>query len=454
MKLLASLPDHPMRTRGAVEMAGRWKAWKSKSRIPTLPTAPWKSRKTGEIPTFPQLRRRGGWKSGKPKTGFPLSHRPESRSLKPKNKTRLWASPAFRVPTYQRQDPRKETSGSNQTLRLAPYWNRRAVSGSSPTGINSRFQAHSRIWKMLRMHVTIAFTEAVVLRKIPLAESLKIIGRGSLNWLAERPSWSRSRSPTPAPAGASTATTAARATNPATCRPAEYRRYMEALRPCVVQVSGGEPLMRDDVAEIVRADQGRREAAVYHPGFQLVADDRRERYLELREAGIDQFSVSLDFPDERHDEFPRLSRPLPPLEDLIPRLARLGHDDIVLNTCITSENVGEIGAIADKARDWGVNLCYSAYSARRTGCRDYFLDTPEQLAELNAELDRGGGAPRRHQLDRQRAHHARCHPPLFRERRRARLQGRPALPGGDRGWRAAALLHAVPPLPVGRRARA
>jgi hypothetical protein len=34
------------------------------------------SPRTGEIPTFPQLRREaGGWKSGKPKTGFPLSHR-------------------------------------------------------------------------------------------------------------------------------------------------------------------------------------------------------------------------------------------------------------------------------------------------------------------------------------------------------------------------------------------
>jgi hypothetical protein len=35
-----------------------------------------------------------------------------------------------------------------------------------------------------------------------------------------------------------------------------------------------------------------------------------------------------------------------------------------------------------------VNLCYSAYSARRTGCKDYFLNTPEQLATLNRELDR------------------------------------------------------------------
>jgi hypothetical protein len=31
-----------------------WKAWKSKSGFSTLSTAPWKSRKQHEIPTFPQ----------------------------------------------------------------------------------------------------------------------------------------------------------------------------------------------------------------------------------------------------------------------------------------------------------------------------------------------------------------------------------------------------------------
>jgi hypothetical protein len=35
-------------------MPGPWKAWKSKSSFPTLSTAPWKSRKEHEIPTFPQ----------------------------------------------------------------------------------------------------------------------------------------------------------------------------------------------------------------------------------------------------------------------------------------------------------------------------------------------------------------------------------------------------------------
>ena len=72
----------------------------------------------------------------------------------------------------------------------------------------------------------------------------------------------------------------------------------------------------------------------------------------------------------------------------MPRLATFGYDDIVLNSCITSENVETINDLADQAKEWGVNLCYSAYSARRTGCRDYSLTTPEQLARLNHELDR------------------------------------------------------------------
>jgi len=230
------------------------------------------------------------------------------------------------------------------------------------------------------------FGEAYRLRKVPLADSLRIIGRGSLNWLAHRP-----------------IVVSFEVTDACTCwckhcdhggprdesrnlQPAGYARYMESLRPCVVQISGGEPLMRDDVSEIVRTIKSgpRPPYAILVSNWSLMTE---EKYLELRAAGIDQFSVSLDFPDARHDEFRLCSGLYSHLSSLIPRLAALGHDDIVLNSCITSENVGEIGRIADKAREWGVNLCYSAYSPRRTGCRDFFLNTPEQLAELNRLLD-------------------------------------------------------------------
>jgi len=66
-------------------------------------------------------------------------------------------------------------------------------------------------------------------------------------------------------------------------------------------------------------------------------------------------------------------------KDLIPRLAKLGHDDHRAQQLHPSENVGEIGAIADKARGVGRQSVLQRYSARRTGCRDYFLNTPEQL---------------------------------------------------------------------------
>jgi len=225
------------------------------------------------------------------------------------------------------------------------------------------------------------------MRKVALANSLRIIGRGSRNWRAGRP-----------------IVVSFEVTDACSCyckhcdhggpreesrnlKPADYRRYMEVLRPCVVQVSGGEPLLRRDVVEIVR----RIKNGAGVPYTILVSNWSQmtaEKYLQLRQAGIDQFSVSLDFPDDRHDAFRGYPGLYSHLSELVPRLGALGHDDIVLNCCITSENLPEINRLADKAREWGVNMCYSAYSARRTGCRDYSLTTPQQLALLHRELDR------------------------------------------------------------------
>ena len=224
------------------------------------------------------------------------------------------------------------------------------------------------------------------MRKVPLLDSLRIIGRGSLNWMTERP-----------------LCVSFEVTDACTCyckhcdhggprdesrnlKPADYRRYMETLKPCVVQVSGGEPLMRPDLLEIIRSIKN----GATVPYTMLVSnwsEMTEERYLALRAAGIDQFSVSLDFPDDRHDVFRGYPGLFDHLRDLMPRLAALGHDDIVLNSCITSENLPEINALADMAHSWGVNLCYSAYSARRTGCRDYFLNTQKQNTTLNQQLD-------------------------------------------------------------------
>ncbi|MEI9973868.1 MAG: radical SAM protein [Ignavibacteriota bacterium] len=225
------------------------------------------------------------------------------------------------------------------------------------------------------------------MRKVPFQQSLNIIGRGTLNWMANRPIVVSFEVTDSCTCHCRHCDHGGPRDNSRNLKPKEYRRYVETLRPCVVQVSGGEPLLRPDIVEIVRNIKERS-----HLPYTILVSSwslmTAELYLQLRAAGIDQFSVSLDFPDERHDVFrcyPGLYRHL---EDLIPRMARLGHDDIVLNSCITSENLQEINALADKAREWGVNLCYSAYSARRTGCRELLPATPGQLATLHRHLDR------------------------------------------------------------------
>ena len=225
------------------------------------------------------------------------------------------------------------------------------------------------------------------MRKVPLGESLRIIARGSSNWIAHRPIVVSFEVTDSCVCYCRHCDHGGPRDNSFDLRPADYRRYVDVLKPCVVQVSGGEPLMRDDLAAVVRniKEASGLPYTILVSTWSLMTE---ERYLELREAGVDQFSVSLDFPDERHDEFrcyPGLYRHI---SDVIPRCAARGFDDIVLNTCITAANVGEINAAADQARKWGVNICYSAYSPRRTGNKSLFLNTAAQLAVLREQLNR------------------------------------------------------------------
>jgi MoaA/NifB/PqqE/SkfB family radical SAM enzyme len=168
-------------------------------------------------------------------------------------------------------------------------------------------------------------------------------------------------------------------------KPEEYGDLTQRLKPLAAQISGGEPLLRKDVAAIVKAikQAGVKYAILVTNGVLL----NESNYLQLREAGVNQFSVSLDFPDERHDEFRRRPGLYKRLEQSLPRLAKLGFRDIILNTAITKANVREILPLAKKAAEWGVDMSYSAYTALRTGNKDYCLDNGEDLEILRQAIN-------------------------------------------------------------------
>lgn len=167
--------------------------------------------------------------------------------------------------------------------------------------------------------------------------------------------------------------------------PEEYRDVTERLKPLAAQISGGEPLLRKDLAAMVKAiKQGGVQYAILVTNGVLLDESN---YLELREAGVNQFSVSLDFPDERHDEFRRRPGLYRRLDENLPRLAKLGFRDIILNTAITKANLKEILPLAKKAAEWGVDISYSAYTSLRTGNEDYCLNKGEDLQILRQAVN-------------------------------------------------------------------
>ncbi len=172
---------------------------------------------------------------------------------------------------------------------------------------------------------------------------------------------------------------------PGLLRAEDYRRLRSSLKPMAVQLSGGEPLLRKDLEEIVKAvkePQGL-------PYTILVTNGRlltEEKYLALRALGVNQFSISLDFPDERHDAFRRSPGLYAHLAELVPRLAGHGHDDVALNSAITRQNFTALRAIYDRAKEWGVAISYSAYTPLRTHSMEHYISSMHDLASLQGTL--------------------------------------------------------------------
>src|SRR6266496_2829222 len=74
-------------------------------------------------------------------------------------------------------------------------------------------------------------------------------------------------------------------------------------------------------------------------------------FCDYWKAGIDQFNISLDYLDERHDRargIPGLTRKI---FDVIPRMRAIGIDSIRFNTVIKESNLDQILPIAERARE-------------------------------------------------------------------------------------------------------
>ncbi len=168
--------------------------------------------------------------------------------------------------------------------------------------------------------------------------------------------------------------------------PETYYKICKQINPLVVQISGGEPLLRDDISDIVRI--------LHNPGLLpliiLVTNASlltEEKYHRLKEAGVDQFSISLDFPDERHDDNRKIPGHFQHLNTLIPKLAATGNDDITMITAVTRKNYPFLLDNLQVVNDWGACINFSMYTAGRTGDEDLLITKPEDISAFRKVIE-------------------------------------------------------------------
>jgi MoaA/NifB/PqqE/SkfB family radical SAM enzyme len=111
-----------------------------------------------------------------------------------------------------------------------------------------------------------------------------------------------------------------------------------------VPFSSGEPLLHRDIAVIVKAVKQSDGTPYLIPiGNRLLLN--KADYLQLLEAGVNQFSCIIDFADEFRWR-PGLHEHL---QQTLPWLARLRFRDTVWNTAITEANLKKVLPLAGRA---------------------------------------------------------------------------------------------------------
>ena len=112
----------------------------------------------------------------------------------------------------------------------------------------------------------------------------------------------------------------------------------------------------------------------------------KDRYYSLRAAGVDEFSISLDRSDERHDEFRNIPGLFRKIENLLKEIKDDKDKCVTLACVVQRKNYKELVQIADFARKWNVKVNFSAYTWLRTNKKDEFMIPAEEMPEFKKRI--------------------------------------------------------------------
>jgi radical SAM protein with 4Fe4S-binding SPASM domain len=146
------------------------------------------------------------------------------------------------------------------------------------------------------------------------------------------------------------------------------------IGPAIIILSGGEPLLRNDLEEIASKAKsfGHRPVVSCNDG-RLLDDDRIK---SLKNAGIDHYSFSMHSMDEKtHDDFVRVEGTY---KEALKAFARIRSNgaSFQINTTILPTNYNQI----EQFKDWVVSLKASAWHL-------FFIVPTGRAAKSSSEID-------------------------------------------------------------------
>lgn len=155
---------------------------------------------------------------------------------------------------------------------------------------------------------------------------------------------------------------------PADEKARELKSFADAARafnPMMITFSGGEPTLRRDLEDII-AEVGNAAPYTYKNVITHGAMLTIERAQSLWDAGLDQFNISLDYLDGRHDATRNIPGLTQKILAVVPLMRTRGMN-VRFNTVIKNDNLDEILPIVEHAAAMGAGVNLSVYTDFKNG---------------------------------------------------------------------------------------
>lgn len=169
----------------------------------------------------------------------------------------------------------------------------------------------------------------------------------------------------------------------------DYGPVIRKINPLVVVITGGEPMLRKDLPDIVRQVKN---SSFYIFTSMVTKGDLLsvEKAEELFDAGLDQIAVSLDFNSRKHDQYRGIDGLWDHLSEILPKLGKRfkNQKSVLINTIIMDDNLDEIIDLSKRAREWNIGISFSSYSVMKTNNNSHLIRKTknQKINELVSEL--------------------------------------------------------------------